>query len=262
MGNAPSSRSDTIQVLVGTAGWSIGAAAAESFPQSGTALERYAAVLPAAEINSSFHRPHRVSTWERWRDSVPDHFRFSVKIPKMITHERKLVDCEELVAGFLGEVDGLGDKLALLLLQLPPKLDFDPALAERFLSMVQGRTTAPLVCEPRHASWFEPEADALLRDLRVARVAADPARHPGASEPGGWDGITYYRLHGSPAIYRSSYRDRIEDYARRLLEHEASDRAVWCIFDNTASSAAIEDALLLQDRLGLRETARASEVSV
>lgn len=237
-------------MFVGTAGWSIGAEAAGAFPASGTALERYAAVLPVAEINSSFHRPHRFSTWERWRDSVPDRFRFSVKIPKAISHERKLVDCDALIEEFLGQVHGLGGKLALLLLQLPPKLEFEPALAERFLTRLQSGTAVPLVCEPRHASWFEPAAGALLRDCRVARVAADPARHPGASTPGGWDGLVYYRLHGSPAIYRSSYRDRIDDYAKLLRDDDADGRPVWCIFDNTASSAAIGDALLLQDRVG------------
>lgn len=235
-------------VLVGTAGWSIGPAAA-SFPATGTALERYSAMLPVAEINSSFHRPHRVSTWERWRDSVPGEFRFSVKIPKTISHEAKLVDCDERLANFLAQVHGLGDRLGLLLLQLPPKLEFDRAAVERFLSLLKSRSSVPLVCEPRHASWFEPEAGALLRDHEVARVAADPERHPGAAAPGGWDGIAYYRLHGSPAIYRSSYRDRIDDYAALLRDQAAAGRAVWCIFDNTASSAAIGDALLLQDRL-------------
>ena len=237
-------------ILIGTAGWSIGPAAGDNFPDAGTTLERYSAVLPVAEINSSFHRPHRASTWERWRDSVPDDFRFSAKIPKTITHVAKLVDCDDLLERFLGESAGLGDKLALLLLQLPPKLEFDSGPVEAFLTRLQTTTSVPLVCEPRHASWFEPGAGALLRDRRVARVAADPARHPGAAEPGGWDGIIYYRLHGSPAIYRSSYADRIDDYARLLSEADREDRPVWCIFDNTASSAAIGDALLLQGLTG------------
>lgn len=245
MGSA--SASVSAKVSVGTAGWSIGSVAASSFPGSGPNLERYAAVLPVAEINSSFHRPHRASTWRRWRDSVPDQFRFSVKIPKTITHERKLVDCDALLDSFLGEANELGDKLATFLLQLPPKLDFERSLVEGFLAEVQRRTSTLMVCEPRHAGWFGPEADALLRDRGIARVAADPELHPGASAPGGWQGIQYYRLHGSPAIYRSSYSDRIDDLAVRLKGQE--DRPVWCIFDNTASSAAISDALMLQDRL-------------
>lgn len=236
-------------ISVGTAGWSIGRESAASFPATGTNLERYAAVLPVAEINSSFHRPHRGSTWQRWRESVPGRFRFSVKIPKTITHERKLVDCDGLLDRLVEELSGLGDKLALLLLQLPPKHDFDPPVVERFLSQLHSKSPVRVVCEPRHASWFGSEANALLRDRGVARVAADPALHPGASDPGGCQAVQYYRLHGSPVVYRSSYSDRIDDLAARLRGQDGEGRPVWCIFDNTAWSAAIGDALLLQDRL-------------
>ncbi len=89
---------------IGTAGWTIPKECADAFPLEGSGLERYAAVFSAAEINSSFHRPHRASTWENWRDSVPGNFRFSVKLPKTITHERRLVDCEELLKAFLDQV--------------------------------------------------------------------------------------------------------------------------------------------------------------
>ncbi|MGZ3233287.1 MAG: DUF72 domain-containing protein [Croceibacterium sp.] len=90
-------------IRIGTAGWSIARDAADRFPAEGSSLQRYAARFSAAEINSSFHRPHRVSTWERWRDSVPDAFRFSVKVPKLITHELKLVECGEALDRFIGE---------------------------------------------------------------------------------------------------------------------------------------------------------------
>ena len=71
-----------------------------------------------------------------------------------------------------------------------------------------------------------------------------PALVPAAAEPGGWRGLAYYRLHGSPATYRSSYDDgRLEAYARRLAGGTAP---AWCIFDNTASSAATSDALKLK----------------
>ena len=83
-----------MRVFVGTAGWSIPRAVAHRFPTDGTALERYAAILPIAEINSSLHRPHRIATWERWRNSVPEDFRFSVKLPKQVTHVRELIEPE------------------------------------------------------------------------------------------------------------------------------------------------------------------------
>lgn len=241
-------------IFVGTAGWAIGEAAARWFPADGTSLERYASVLSAAEINSSFHRPHRASTWQRWREAVPEDFRFSVKMPKEISHEQKLIGCESSVGLFLNEVRELGDKLAILLLQLPPKLEFDTKVTEDFLAVLQSLCSTQVVCEPRHPSWFSKEADALLRATRVARVAADPARHPDASVPGGWRGMSYFRLHGSPIMYRSSYADRIGQYARQLQHENADNRPTWCIFDNTASSAAVSDALRLVSYLGCNAT--------
>ena len=235
------------QFRIGTAGWSVPRTVAERFPAEGSALERYAARFPVAEINSSFHRPHRLSTWERWRDSTPGHFRFSVKVPKTITHERKLSECDEPLAAFLEQAHVLGDKLAVLLVQLPPKLEFASALVEAFFADLAARSAAALACEPRDASWFTGEADTLLRALGVARVAADPAVEPAAAIPGGWGGLAYWRLHGSPVMYRSSYADRIASYAAAMRQAPGE---AWCIFDNTASSAAASDALALGEALG------------
>lgn len=230
-------------INIGTAGWSIPRQIAEAFPAEGSALERYAARFRVAEINSSFHRPHRASTWERWRDSVPEAFRFSVKVPKRITHEAKLVDCSEAMREFVEQASILEHKLAVLLVQLPPKLAYDEGVASGFFEELAARSTAQLACEPRHPSWFTPEVDAKLRELGVARVAADPAICAEASTPGGARGLSYWRLHGSPVIYRSSYADRISDYAQQLEAEAAQGREVWCIFDNTAASAGAEDAL-------------------
>nr|MDQ4087028.1 DUF72 domain-containing protein [Pseudomonadota bacterium] len=213
-------------------------------------LERYAARFAGAEINSSFHRRHRAATWQRWGDSVPAAFRFSVKMPKTVTHTRKLGGCEEEVAQFIEEVRPLGAKFAVLLVQLPPKLAFEAALAEPFFTELRRSTTARLACEPRHPSWFEDEADALLTKLEVARVAADPAVVERAAVPGGWSGLVYWRLHGSPNIYRSSYEEeRLDAYAALMRSALAEGRQVWCIFDNTAGSAAAGNALALMEKL-------------
>lgn len=236
-------------VVIGTAGWSIPRQSADAFPAEGTALERYAARFAGVEINSSFHRPHRRSTWERWRESVPAGFRFSVKVPKTISHEHKLIDCADLLARFLAEAGGLGDKLAVFLVQLPPKLAFDPAVATAFFQLMRSTSSVPIACEPRNLSWFDAEADALLDDLEIARVTADPAICPEAGRPGGWRGLAYHRLHGSPVIYRSAYgEDRLTKLADTLATRDP-DRPTWCMFDNTASGAATADARQLSELL-------------
>jgi uncharacterized protein YecE (DUF72 family) len=231
---------------IGTAGWSVPKRYADDFPPDGSHLERYAQRLNAVEINSSFYRPHRRTTYERWAASVPDGFRFAVKVPKAITHEHRLADCDDLIARFLSESGGLGPKLAVLLVQLPPKLAYDGAVAGNVFAHLRQSCDASVVCEPRHPSWFTPEVEDALSDLEIARVAADPEPVPGASNPGGWSGLTYYRMHGSPRIYYSDYEsDALIDLDRRLTDRSALG-PVWCIFDNTAAFAALGNALTLR----------------
>ena len=224
-----------------------------AFPAEGSHLARYAARFPVAEINSSFHRPHRPSTYARWAAETPPGFRFAAKLPKTITHQLRLAAADEALDAFLAEAAGLGEKLAALLVQLPPSFAFDATVAAPFFAGLAARTEASVVCEPRHPSWFEDDVDRFLTELGVARVAADPAICAAASRPGGSPGIRYWRLHGSPVIYRSSYQGRLEDYAGKLRADSAPAREVWCIFDNTASSAGGADALALQDILGREE---------
>jgi len=232
---------------IGTAGWNVPKQYAAEFPHPGSYLVRYAERLNAVEINSSFYRPHRRATYARWAASVPDAFRFAVKVPKGITHERRLADCEDLVARFVTEAGGLGDKLAVLLVQLPPSLTYHEATARHFFALLRGSCDAAIVCEPRHASWFTGPVDEALTDLRIARVAADPEPAPGAGTPGGWDGLAYYRLHGSPRIYYSDYGSEALAGLDRRMKERAVLGPVWCIFDNTAAFAARGNALNLQD---------------
>lgn len=240
----------TRPVAIGTAGWTIPSALADAFPGEGGHFERYARRLTVTEINSSFHRPHRPGTYQRWAAAVPDGFRFSVKLPKTISHEGRMVGTDDLLDQFLEEIVGLGEKLAVLLLQLPPSFAFDRAVADGFFADLRRRTDVAVACEPRHPSWFEAEAESCLAAHRVARVAADPVLAPGGEAPGGWPGLRYYRLHGAPRIYYSAYEG---EFLTRLADRlragdESADR--WCIFDNTASGAATGDALALQAAFG------------
>lgn len=237
-------------IAIGTAGWNVPKAYADAFPASGSHLERYAQRLDAVEINTAFYRPHRAGTYARWAASVPEQFRFAVKLPRTITHERRLAQAEGLLRQFLGEVAGLGPKLGPLLIQLPPSLHFDSDTSAGFLRAFRDIHAASIVCEPRHASWFAHEVDALLAELHIARVAADPAPVPGAGEAGGWHGLRYERLHGSPKIYYSAYPpSTLDALAGRLTADAAQERECWCIFDNTAAFAAAGDALATLERV-------------
>jgi uncharacterized protein YecE (DUF72 family) len=237
---------------IGTAGWSVPSRYAAEVPAGGSHLERYARRLNAVEINSSFYRPHQRKTYQRWAASVPAGFRFAVKVPKAMTHEQRLDDCGALLDRFAAELAGLGDRLGVLLVQLPPKLKLEKRVADRFFRDLRQRFDTPVACEPRHASWFTPEINDWLTERRVARVAADPAPVSGAGEPGGWNGLAYYRWHGSPRIYYSDYDDAaLAALGKRLDAQRSRNVPVWCILDNTASGAALGNALALTAREAL-----------
>ena len=230
-------------LFIGTAGWTIPRECTDLFAGEGSHLERYAQAFNAVEINSSFYRAHQTKTYERWAQSVPDDFRFSVKMPREITHKRRFVDVEDVLDAFLNEATSLGSKLGPILIQLPPSFGFEWGSAEGFLRLVRRRFEGLLVVEPRHVTWFDPDVDALLTAYRVARVAADPAPVPGAGDTGGWGGIRYVRLHGSPRIYYSEYSEPfLADVARQVSQPAVE---TWCIFDNTAFGFATTDALRL-----------------
>ena len=148
---------------------------------------------------------------------------------------------------FMSEASGLGSKLGVILVQLPPSLEFSSRAAHVFFGLLREYWEGFVVFEPRHASWFGEKPERVLVTHKVARVATDPSRIETAKQPGGWRGITYYRLHGSPRKYWSRYPPaRITQWRDDLrLVDPAAD--AWCIFDNTASGAAIENALEILD---------------
>lgn len=236
---------------LGCAGWSIPRALAAHFPAWGSHLERYGAVFDAVEIDSSFYRPHRRATYARWTASVPEHFRFAVKLPRAVTHEHRLRDAGPLLDAFLADLEGLGPRLGCLLVQLPPSLDYQRERLDAFLDELQRRHRGPVVLEPRHPSWFEGAAGVHLAARRIARVAADPPPGRGGDQPAGDRALSYFRLHGTPRVYYSSYSPaRLAALATQLEEARRQSRDVWCIFDNTALGAAPENALAVRSLLG------------
>ncbi|MEZ3136491.1 DUF72 domain-containing protein [Stutzerimonas kunmingensis] len=232
-------------IRIGCAGWSLSREAWPVFAEEGTHLQRYGGGLSVVEINSSFYRPHRPATYRKWAASVPEGFRFCVKMPRQISHELRLRECDEALGRFLSEATELAEKLGCLLLQLPPSLAFDQPVVEDFFAALRARYDGALVLEPRHASWLD--AGEVLERWRIARVAADPSPIAGGEQPGGWSGMRYYRLHGSPRIYHSPYSaESLERLAEELGISARSGLPCWCIFDNTASGAAVSNALALQ----------------
>jgi uncharacterized protein YecE (DUF72 family) len=222
--------------IIATAAWSIPKKVADRFAVEGSALKRYASVFDGVEINSTFYSRHKTSTLARWAESVPNGFLFAVKVPKEITHTRAMKDIAQPFGTFLEDIAPLGEKRGPLLCQLPPSLAFDVDEFDTAFKIMRNADDAPIVIEVRHKSWASAEARDMLKSYGIDRVLADPALVWPAED---FDmPPKYVRLHGKPKIYYSSYTD---DEIRSFSELLAPDG--WCVFDNTASGAAIENAL-------------------
>ncbi|HWS77897.1 MAG TPA: DUF72 domain-containing protein [Thermomonas sp.] len=234
---------------IGCAGWSIPRAHAHNFPRGASVLERYAQVFDAVEINATFCRTPRMPTFQRWADSVPDGFRFSLKLPRTLTHYARLQADESHLDAFLANAAPLGGKLGAVLAQLPPSLAFEAKVVERFFATLRARVGSQVVvaCEPRHASWGQDIVGSLLTQLGVTRVAADPPRFVDDALPAGTE-PAYWRWHGSPRIYYDRYG---EGALARLAKALRRTPGSWAVFDNTASGHATGDALRLHALLGL-----------
>lgn len=238
-----------VPLRIGCAGFSVPRAHWDRSGAVGSHLERTARLFNCVEINTSFYRHHQRTTYERWAASVPTDFRFAVKLMRTMTHERHLQDCADELEQFFSEVNGLGQNLGPILVQLPPRAAFDRRVASSFFASLRRHTQGPVVCEPRHASWFSDDATEVLMQFDIARCAVDPAPIPSAERPGGAATLLYYRLHGSPKMYLSPYAPaQLSQLASEFQQASAAlspHQEIWCIFDNTMVGHATTDALFL-----------------
>ncbi len=229
-------------IYIGTATWNIPKMAQPFFPLEGSHLERYAQGLNAVEINTSFYRDHQPKTYLKWSEMAPYDFSFSVKLNRRFTHECNLeVDVDDLKTNLIG-ISLLGKKLKVLLMQFPASQIFHQEKMELFYSTIRQVYYGAIAMEARNLSWMSEESLVLMKKFNISKVKADPEKCPGiiAGE------IDYYRLHGSPEIYKSNYSHAYLD--KLFLEIENIKKDVWCIFDNTTFGHATLNAVALTDQ--------------
>lgn len=189
----------------------------------------------------------------KWAQVTPADFRFSVKLNRYFLQTKRLRETGSLLKATLQGIQGLKEKLGVLLIQLPPSLSFDEAVAKSFLSDLRKLYQGPVVWEPRHRSWVASNAVRLLSDFHVNKVLADPepCRLPKDLRPS-VEQIRYFRLHGSPEIYKSRYTPEVIERISRALRHPLSPaRESWIIFDNTTYGFATENALELSQAVSV-----------
>ncbi len=163
-----------MDIRIGTAGWSIPVQSKNQFAAEGSHLERYSRRFNCVEINSSFYRDHLASTYKKWAACTPEDFQFSVKLSQYFTHDCRLREVGERLRSVLENIQMLGEKWKVLLIQLPPSLNFEQIIVERFLENLRQWHSGPVVFEPRHLTWHSPDAHRILGDFAIDRVEADP----------------------------------------------------------------------------------------
>jgi uncharacterized protein YecE (DUF72 family) len=194
------------------------------------------------ELNVTFYKFPTERSLSKWYSSSPDDFRFSVKVPRAITHYKKFNDCEKMLDDFYNSVQtGLMQKLGCILFQLPPQVVYSGEFLEKMLGLID--PSFKNVIEFRHPSWWDPAVFDTLQEHGIIFC--------GTSYPGLPNGIVknsdtlYYRLHGVPVLYKSPY----PAVFLRKLEKDMSKmkpKETWVYFNNTWGTAAIENATFFQ----------------
>lgn len=191
------------------------------------------------EFNGSFYRFPTVSGLQKWYDKTPHNFTFSIKIPKTITHTKKLIACEQEVNDFYAVVsEGLSDKLGCVLWQFPPSFVYNEENLNKAISALNGKFKN--VVEFRHESWWN---NVVVDKLQIKQAVFCNPSYPGLPEHVLQNNSCgYFRQHGIPKLFYSEYSlSEIETLYKQILAKNFDE--VYVYFNNTASPAAVINAI-------------------
>lgn len=212
-------------------------------------LEHYAQNFDSLEINATFYRLQSEGTLQSWANRTPDDFVFCAKGHRYITHTKKLQDASETIPRTRDNLLPLGDKLQVVLWQLPATFEKDLDLLDQFARVLdQEWSGVRHSIELRHRSWMDEEVAQLLESYNLAACQSD------APDFRLWDVVTtdfaYVRLHGHTRKYASRYSSQsLDEWAEKILDWKSAGLDAYIFFDNTAEGAAPHDALKLASRL-------------
>ncbi|NMR21643.1 DUF72 domain-containing protein [Cellulomonas fimi] len=235
-------------VHVGTSGWSYGHWHDALYPHGSPPVDRlghYVQQFGTVELNASFYRWPRAATFARWRERLPPGFQLSVKAPRGLTHAKRLYAPEAWVDRITASWHELGDRRAVLLVQLPPGMARDDARLDFFLGRVP--RWVRVAVELRHPSWLHDDVFALLEHHGAASCVMSGAHLPcvlRATAP-----FVYVRLHGPDHqhLYGGSYSDAdLGWWADRVREWDGAGQDVYAYFNNDGDANAVRNALTLR----------------
>jgi uncharacterized protein YecE (DUF72 family) len=238
-------------VRIGTSGWSYDHWIGVLYPpglQSARRLARYVEAFDTVELNASFYRWPKDSTFAGWRERLPRGFTMSVKAHRGLTHYRRLAAPEPWIERFERCWRVLGDRHGVLLVQLHPDQRRDDARLEAFLGSMP--PLIRLAVELRHPSWNDPEVYAMLERRGAAYVVMSGAGLSCLTHV--TTDFVYVRMHGPDpdAMYAGSYSaEDLRRWANRIAEWAGEGKDVWVYFNNDLGGHAVRNAISLQDLL-------------
>lgn len=233
--------------FVGTSGWNYPHWRKIIYPdnlKTSEWLSFYSSYFQTTEVNVTFYRDVRKSTFERWFTQVGDNFLFSVKMPRIITHYKRLNSDKGTITKFLHSISPLKEKLGAILIQLPPSLKFDRELFKRFFELLDFRYRYAI--EVRNKTFFDESFLNILKTYNIALCIADSAKRYPYFEDITADFI-YVRLHGSERLYASEYsEEELNTWAQKIQKW---NRPSFIYFNNDLSGYAFKNALRLKELL-------------
>ena len=237
-------------LYVGTSGYSYSAWRGQFYPAGVPQKEWlafYARTYNAVEINATFYRPFAKSVFTHWRDMTPPNFRFVLKGPKVITHEKRLEDVGEELKAFVSSAAALEGKQAATLWQFSAGVKVDD-LGGRFAQFLQMLPNdMKQVFEFRHPSWFTKKTYDLLNQFGSGFVIND-SPHLKSTEAV-TDHIMYVRFHGPDKLYDSLYSDEQLRMWVDKIKPRLSENDCYLFFNNTFAGQGLQNGLQLRDLL-------------
>ena len=206
-------------------------------------LNFYATQFNTVEINSTFYRRPRPQTLANWHERTGEDFKFFIKIPKTITHIKRLKEAAEETADFCNHLhQGIQEKLAGFLFQMPPSFHYREEHLEQLITTVDSQFLN--VVEFRHESWWTEEIFETLRKKNIVFSGVSfPKNIPDDFIINNSKSV-YYRLHGVPVLFKSEYSE--EELKKLAKEIKKAKQDVFIFFNNTWGTAALKNALYLK----------------